>query len=239
MKVAILNGGIRSKSTMQCLQFFLKTFTGYGEIEVQEIKLPRDMPYDCCGCNSCIMNGEASCPHSEKVKPIVEALKKADLIIIASPVYNHDITDHLKVLLDHLNYIWLNHRPLPGMFRKIALTIATSDGACLSHTLKTMKNNLFYWGVKRVFSFRSKDWRAPEEELSERKKKKLQRKVIKKAGRINKALEKGDKLSYPIARRLFFIMMKGMMKKNTWNEYDRSYWESQGWLDKNKPFIRN
>jgi multimeric flavodoxin WrbA len=236
MIAAILNGGIRCGSTLQCVQLFLKEFSEYGEIEVNEIVLPKDMPHDCYGCNSCIQEGEATCPHSTKVKPIVDTLSKADLIIITSPVNHHDVTDHLKVLLDHLNYIWINHRPLPEMFHKIALTITASAGAGLSHASKTMKNSMIYWGVKRVYSFRSKVRGVTWEEVSAQSKKRIHRKVIKTAGRINRALEKGDKLHYPLARRIFFIMLRGMMKKNTWNVRDKSYWESQGWLGKNRPF---
>lgn len=236
MKTVILNDGIRCGSTLKCLQLFLQEFSEYGKTEVQEIVLPKDMPHVCYGCSSCIQNGEATCPHSRRVKPIVEALTKADLIIISSPVYRHDVTEHLMALLDHLNYIWFSHRPLPEMFHKVALTVTTTTGTGLSKATKTMRNSLIFWGVKRVYSFKRRVPSVKWEELTGKKKRSLQRDVIKKAGRINKALEKGDKLHYPIARRLFFLMNRGMMLKNNWNQYDRSYWERQGWLGKSRPF---
>lgn len=58
---------------------------------------------------------------------------------------------------------------------------------------------------------------------------KLARKIVKAAKNI-------DSLPKPIFRSFMFLLMKGMMKKNTWNPNDRKHWENQGWLSGGKPF---
>jgi multimeric flavodoxin WrbA len=236
MKAAIIKGGSRCQSTLECLQLFLQEFSKYDEVEIKEFSLPKDMPHYCHGCNSCILNGEDTCPHYIKVKPIVDALIHADLIIMTSSVYGLDVSEHLNFLLDHLCYMWINHRPYPEMFQKIALTVTTTAGTGLSHATKTMKNTLTYLGAKKIFTFKRKVPAIKWEELTDKRKKRLQKEIIKKTDKIHRALSKGDKLHYPIARRLFFIMMRGMMNMNNWNQNVKSYWESQGWLGRNRPF---
>jgi multimeric flavodoxin WrbA len=89
-------------------------------------------------------------------KPIVDAVTQSDLVILTSPVYGFDVSGQMKALIDHLCFMWMSHRPNPMMFNKIGLTVATTAGAGLGHTAKTMKNSLTYWGVKKVFSYNNR-----------------------------------------------------------------------------------
>ena len=57
-----------------------------------------------------------------------------------------------------------------------------------------------------------------------------------KKKKIARTAERIDSLPAPLFSRFLFAMMNGMMKKNTWNPYDRSHWETLGWLDGKKPF---
>ena len=75
------------------------------------------------------MKGEEHCPHYEKLKPIVEAIDEADVIILASPVYVYHATGAMKALLDHYGWRWMAHCPEEKMFKKQGVCIATAAGA--------------------------------------------------------------------------------------------------------------
>lgn len=57
----------------------------------------------CLGCSFCTNNIEGYCVIEDDMQEIYEDMKKADKIIIASPVYMNFITGILKNLIDRLN----------------------------------------------------------------------------------------------------------------------------------------
>ena len=79
--------------------------------------------------------------------------EKADLIILATPVFVGSCTSGMKALLDHLAYMWLVHRPNDNMFKKVGLIITTAGGSGVKATVKVLKQNLFYLGVPQVFNY--------------------------------------------------------------------------------------
>ena len=236
MKIAVVNGNNRHGSTWHCMDLVKQELEKYEEIQTTEFFLPRDMPHFCNGCFSCLMNGEHTCPHFESVAPIATALLDADLIILTSPIYAMDISGQLKALLDHLCYMWFSHRPNPRMFNKVGLIITTTAGAGLGHAAKTIHNTMKFWGVKRIFVHKNAVAAMKWGDVSVKKQKQIQKRTAVMAKRIAKAIKKVDRLTVPLFSRVFFKMMTGMMKKNTWNPCDRKHWEDQGWLSGASPF---
>jgi multimeric flavodoxin WrbA len=176
------------------------------------------------------MKGEETCPHASSIAPIVQALLDADLIILTSPVYAMDISGALKALLDHLCFMWMSHRPDPRMFNKVGVAITTTAGAGLNHTVKTMKNSLNFWGVKKVFAMKYAVSAMKWEEVPEKVRAEIEKEAASTAGKIVKVVNHIDKVKSPLFRTFFLKMMRGMMKKNTWNLRDRKHWEQLGWI---------
>lgn len=230
MKITVINGNMRHGSTWNSMNLLVKEIEKKKGVEIREFSLPKDMPHFCNGCFSCIYKGEGTCPHASFVKPIVESMEEADLIILTSPVYGMDVSGQMKALIDHLCYMWMSHRPNPKMFNKVAVTISTTAGAGLSHTTKTMKNSLTFWGVKRIFSLKAPVSAMRWEDVSEKKLRKTEKEVQRLAAKIIKSLDRIEASTAPLFRTIFFFMMKNMMRKNTWNETDRNYWVSKGWI---------
>ncbi len=52
------------------------------------------------------------------IKPITQAMEESELLIFARPVYAFHVLAQPKVLLDHLSFSWMSHRPQTGMFSK-------------------------------------------------------------------------------------------------------------------------
>jgi multimeric flavodoxin WrbA len=236
MKVTVINGGIRRGSTWHCKEIFLRELSAYEELSLQEFFLPKDMPDQCLGCFSCFLKGEHNCSHAGKMEPILKAMKEADLIVMTSPVYGLDVSGSLKVLLDHLCFLWITHRPDPSMFHKLGLAITTTAGAGLNHTVKTMRNSMFFWGMKKIFSFKRRVDARKWEDVTDKRKDKIHKDIMKMARKIFKAYKNEKRRPYPLVKKFMFKMMRRMMKKNTYYPYDRNYWEQQGWFGKNRPF---
>ena len=236
MKVTVVNGNARHGSTWHCMDLFRRELARYDEIEVTEFTLPHDMPHFCNGCFSCFTKGEHTCPHAGSIAPIVEAFEGADLIVLTSPVYGFDVSGQMKALLDHLCFMWLVHRPNTKLFNTVGLTVTTTAGAGLSHTAKTMRTSLKFWGVKRVFSYKKAVAAAKWDEIADKKQARIKKEIAGMASRIAKTVKSIDRLGSRPFRKIIFLYMKHMMKKNPWNPYDRDYWKSHGWLDERHPF---
>ena len=236
MKITVIYGNARQGSTWNCVRLFLEEIKKKEETEVIEFFLPRDLPHFCAGCFTCFLKGEDKCPHEKYVAPIAKALIEADFIVLASPVYGLDVTGGMKALIDHLCYMWISHRPAPEMFRKAGAVFTTTAGAGLSHTAKTMKNSLQFWGVKKIVPFKKAVAALKWEDVSDVKKAKIQKKAARMAKRAVNAVKRADKLQSPLLIKLMFGMMRGAMKKGGWNETDRAHWEANGWLAGKKPY---
>ena len=57
----------------------------------------------CLGCNTCVNNLEEYCVIDDDMREIYHELKKADKIVIATPIYMNHISGILKNVLDRLN----------------------------------------------------------------------------------------------------------------------------------------
>jgi len=236
MKIAVINGNARHGSTWNCKEALINELKKQGDVDTVEFTLPRDLPHFCNGCFSCICHGEETCPHASYVRPIVEAMAQADLIILTSPVYGMDVSGQMKALIDHLCFMWMSHRPDPRMFSKLGVVVSTTAGAGLGHTVKTMKNSLTFWGVKRIYTLRfpvsAMEWDGVNEKAVSR----IHARAKAVAGQIRKAAKRGNAVKNTPFQRLMFAAMVGMMKKNAWNPCDRAYWEAQGWLNGGAPY---
>ncbi len=235
MKVTAVYGNLRKGCTWHATDMFLKQLQTHGPVEVTEFFLPKDMPHFCTGCFSCFFKGEDTCPHADSLQPIAKALLEADLIILSSPVYGLDVTGQMKALLDHLCYQWISHRPNPRMFHKMGLVVTTTAGAGLNHTAKTMHNSLKFWGVRRIFKFQKAVAATKWAEIPDKKRAHMEKKAAKLANRVAATMQNMDHLPMPLFQKIMFLLMRGMMRKNAWNPYDKIHWEAQGWLKGSMP----
>ena len=230
MKVAAVYGNARNGSTRHIAALVLGGIQKRTSLELVEVVLPRDLNHFCAGCFTCILRGEQNCPHADAVTPIVKTLGEADLIILASPVYGLDVSGPMKTFIDHLCYMWLSHRPNPAMFDKLGLSVVTTAGAGAKHATKTLRSSLRFWGVKRIFSYRKAVGASKWSEVPEKRQAEMAREADALAAKIVKTAAKVKRIRPPFVRSVLFYVMKGMMRKNTWNPVDKAHWETQGWI---------
>lgn len=83
-------------------------------------------PFDiknCVGCASCFSTGKCILDKEDNMNIIINKIKEADVIILASPVYLHNVSGGMKNFIDRLSYLSYTF-PCRG---KIAITISTSN----------------------------------------------------------------------------------------------------------------
>jgi len=228
IKIVIIHAQNHKGSTYNIAHSLAEKING----EIKEFFLPKDFDEFCLGCTTCFTKGEENCPHNAKIKPITDALLESDVIILASPVYVFHATGQMKALLDHYGYMWMAHRPEEAMFKKQAVCISTAAGAGLKSTNKDMADSLFYWGVPKIYKYGVPVSATSWNEVSEKKKKNIDKNISKIAKKI---VKKNGKIKPGFKTKAFFAIMR-MMEKNGWNPKDVDYWKEKGWLDKKRPW---
>ena len=224
MKITVINGTEKHGVTYRIKEIFLQNFQG---ADVVEFYLPKDCPSFCIGCTSCFMKGENNCKDFDYTHKIEKSLIESDLIVMTSPAYVMHATGAMKSLLDHLGYRWMPHRPAPEMFGKRAVIITQCLGAGAKLTAKDIKHSLSWWGISKIGMFSGSlmsdiIWGK----LSEKKRKKLTKKINKLAVRfskINYAKPAHTTLITKIKFK-FCRMIQKKVRKNGVAGLDNEYW---------------
>lgn len=231
MKVTIVHGQNHKGSTYHISAMLAKKIAFKDDIT--EFFLPRDFSDFCCGCTKCFEKDEKLCPHYEKLRRITEAVDKADVIILDSPVYVYHCTGGMKSWLDHYGWRWLIHRPEEKMFSKQAVVISTAAGAGMRSTNKDMRDSLSFWGIPKIYSIgiavRAVSWKKVKPDV----KAKIERKVSYIAARIKQS---GIKPRVSIKGRIFFTAMSIVNRKGGISPVDSKYWKSKGWTGSRRPW---
>jgi len=234
--VVVIYGINHKGSTYNIAQELLNNFKNAN---VTEFFLTGDKIQFCNGCYSCIFKGEEKCPHYESLKPIIASMLEAKLIILASPCYVYDVTGQLKSFLDHLAYLWMPHRPDERMFKKIGVVISTAAGGGAKRTNKTMKKTLNFMGISKVYSYSANVAACSWKDVKDKKKDKVKNDMISLNRKIEKLIEKDDKLKTNLFVKFIFMLMRAAHKKNKDDSKDKAHWEKNGWLNGKRPWQKN
>lgn len=234
MKITVVHGQCHKGNTWHMAQCFLDALNRQlpHAAEVKEIFLPQQAPGYCVGCFNCILKDEALCPEAETIRPILEALDQADLLVFDSPCYIMNMTGQLKAFFDHTGYRCMVHRPEPSMFSKTAVVFSTAAGGGAGRTTKTIQWVLTQWGVAKIYRYGKSVAASAWEEVPEKRKRAIAAHVQGLASKVAKT--KGRAKPGLPAKLMFGIMRMGA--KAGWNPADQQYWEKQGWFGKARPW---
>ena len=106
----VLVGSMRKEENIDLLaKAFVDGASKKNDVEIISVTEYKVNP--CIGCNSCFERKDNSCFQKDDMEIIYRKLAKADMIVIASPVYFYGISSKLKAIVDRL------HTPLRNTFR--------------------------------------------------------------------------------------------------------------------------
>ena len=203
--------------------------------EIREFFLPRDFSMPCIGCYTCFKTDLTHCPHYKELKPLVEAILEADLLILESPVYVYHATGQMMSFLDHFGTWWVVHRPMPEMSGKQAVAISTAAGGGMKSTVKDMTDSLEMWGIHKVYGLGVGVQATCPSEIPDGIMKKIHRKTDKLAHQIQKNV--GSR-GYNARAKKWFYLMRLAHKHFPPAQPDYGYWDERGWHEKNRPWKR-
>ena len=155
------------------------------------------------------------------MKPILDAFDDSSLIIFCSPVYVGHIPGQIKSFLDHFGYRWLVHRPDFKMLKKQAVILASAGGGGLKATVKDIKDSMDYWGVARTYSVCQGVWGYFWDNMPDKFKNSLLKKLDKTARKINKTSEK---VTMSLKVKMLYTMFSKLHLKRKMTNVDDEYW---------------
>ena len=228
MKITLIHGQNHKGSTYHIGKLLAEQF---GDSDIQEFFLPKDLEHFCMGCYQCIEN-EEKCPFYNEKNRIMQAIEAADLLIFTTPTYCMRASASMKAFMDLTFTYWMSHKPRKCMFSKKAVVISTAAGTGTKSAIKDITNTLFYWGVPYIKEYGIAVQAMGWEQISDKKKKKIKEDITKLARKLQK-----EKIHVGVKTRFMFHMMR-MMQLNNWgaSKVEKDYWKQNGWLDKERPW---
>lgn len=227
MKILMINGSPRKKGNTQLIldlfERLLQEHVGVSQ-DIITVSLREKVIQLCYGCRSCMVNSEEFCPCKDEVKDIENKMKKADLILIGSPVYVEDISGLMKNWIDRMAY----HCHRPFLNGKRVYIFTTSGAKASNHSIRTLNHAFLAWGAEVI--------RCDNYSMGIR----MEAGIAK--GKFEKQIKKRVQLmcqSKKNIRKRTFSLIAFYVQKQFWirkgkeaDFYDYHYWKSQGWLDK-------
>lgn len=222
---------------VKALQAVLALASRFEDSQILEIHLQEEnIPY-CKGCLHCVTKGIEYCPHRDIILPLRDKILKADLVIVATPVYILHMNGQLKTFIDHFPSWFLIHRPEVSMFKKQLVVVATAAGPVYKKTLDEVAGCYTNFGIPKIYKLgygvSAMSWGS----VSTKKKAKINKDIDKVVKKVNR-LYKSKKFHIPLKSKFNFAIYRKIQKKVAC-EVDRAYWEEHGWFKKQRPWKFN
>lgn len=229
MNIVIISGQNHKGSTYLVARELAEKVGG----EITEFFLPRDFDEPCIGCWTCFRTELSHCPHYGKLQKLTDAMDRADLIILASPVYVFHATGQMMSFLDHYGTRWMVHRPDERMFHKQGVCISTAAGGGMRSTNQDMYHSLMFWGLPKIYRLGFAVRAAGPKEIPE----KIRQKIHRKTDALANKIRRNNPPSAPSLKAKFWFYAVRFAHMHSLNiEPDYSYWEERGWHGKNRPW---
>ena len=126
VKIIGICGSPRRKSSYAALREALDGTLETGDVEVELIELRARKLNFCIHCNKCLREDAVRCTvYEDDMTPLYEKVYQADGMIIASPVYEMNITAQLAAFFNRFRPTWNIIKKDPTFFnRKVGAAIA-------------------------------------------------------------------------------------------------------------------
>jgi len=222
MKVFGVVASPRKGNTYDLCTRFVKALSRYVSVDV-ELRLLNEFRIEGCrGCTKCIYEGR--CSIDDDLNAVIERMKQADLVILASPVYVCSVSYLMKLLMDRTG--WANH--YPPLVGKKCVVVATTAASCLSPVLKALRSYAVSLGMTCLAEVGSAY--VDGKPVNERKLGELLDDVAKYVARVLKGLARPRVKVEDVV--LFNSMKYRAMYAKQWNPKEFEYWRRNGLLER-------
>lgn len=203
-------------STVQILHWIMDR-VDEEDWESEIIYIPDQHIEYCSGCAQCLIRG--ICSQNDDMQELLNKLLDADVIILGSPVYFHQVTAQMKTFIDRT--LQFGHRPC--LQDKIGASVVVYAGVGSANSVADYMNGVLRaWGATAIGKHVAYAARPTQLRLGEKAK------AVELAERLIEAAD--GKLSLPEfvpnpQMRHLIKSQKDMMRA------DYQYWVNKGWIE--------
>ena len=128
MNILVIDGSPRvGKNTDRLCDAFIKGAESKGHSAVK-FRVAGKKLNGCIHCAQCYKNGP--CAQQDDMIPLYDEIEKADMVVLASPIYFWDITAQLKAVIDRMYALYMAKRFKP----KKTAAIFVAGGKAIDNT---------------------------------------------------------------------------------------------------------
>ncbi len=122
MKILVLNGSPRKNGvTSAMIKAFLEGAESNGH-EISVIQVGNKKIAGCMACEYCHTRGEGHCIQKDEMQEVYDALEDAEMIIVASPIYYHNMTGQMQCVINRTYAVGV-----PKNLKKAAIFLASGS----------------------------------------------------------------------------------------------------------------
>ena len=125
MNILVLNGSPRPQGDTAKMVSVFREAAQHGRHEVTVFDVCRMNIRGCLACEYCHGKGQGVCAQKDDMQAIYEALRETDMLVLASPIYYHNLSGQLKCVIDRF-YASL-YPTAPKRLKKAAMFLASGD----------------------------------------------------------------------------------------------------------------
>ena len=168
MRILILNGSPRPKGhTKQMIQAFCEGLEEAGH-EWDVFDVCKMNIHGCIACEYCHTKGNGACVQKDDMQSIYSRLMEAEMLVLASPIYDHGMSGQLKCAIDRFYAAAFPNRP--PKLKKVAMFLSSGDSDMYDGALFSYQGDfLDYLKLEGmgVFTTKGYDPELPEEKREE------------------------------------------------------------------------
>ena len=153
MRILVLNGSPRPNgNTVHMIKAFREGAISSGH-QVDVIDVCKKKVGGCIACEHCHTEGKGECIQKDDMQEIYELLKKAEMLVLASPIYYHGMSGQLKCVIDR--FYAVAYPVKPTGLKKVAIILSSGNADMYDGALFSLKeifwtfSDLKTWGYLR------------------------------------------------------------------------------------------
>lgn len=125
MKILVLNGSPRPGGNTRKMAEAFADGAASGGHAVNIVDVCKMKINGCLACEYCHTKGQGKCVQRDDMQQIYELMSDADMLVLASPIYYHNITGQLKCAIDR--FYSAAYPAKPPRLKKAAMLLSSGD----------------------------------------------------------------------------------------------------------------
>lgn len=140
MRILILNGSARAHGNTSTLTAAFKRGAEEAGNDVVELPVGRMAIRGCLGCEYCHGRGHGECIIRDDEKEVKEEMQKADMLVLASPIYFFSPSAQLEAAIQRMHA-----EGIPDNIRESAMILTSGSRASTTQRRRSTKLSSIIW----------------------------------------------------------------------------------------------